>query len=66
MSGGAKAKKITVRVLTPGEFVAESLETEANKLPRSYKWKAEILREQARLMRKQPGPKKVRVWEVTE
>jgi len=60
------AKKMTVRVLTPGEFVAESLEAEAKKIPRSYKWKADILLEQARMMRKQPGKKKVRVWEVTE
>jgi hypothetical protein len=60
------AKKITVRILTPGEYVAELLEGDANRMPRSMKEQADILRKQARLMRKRPGPKKVRVWEVTE
>jgi hypothetical protein len=60
------AKKMTVRVLTPGEYVAELLEAEANRMPRSYKVQADLLRKQAGLMRKRPGPKRVRVWEVTE
>lgn len=60
------AKKMTVRILTPGEYVAEMLEAEAAKMPRSYKTQADILRKQAQLMRHRPGPKRVRVWEVTE
>ena len=31
------AKKMTVRILTPGEYVAEMLEAEAAKMPRSYR-----------------------------
>lgn len=62
----AMAKKITVRVLTPGEFLAEGLEDRANKMPPSYKDEAEILRKHARLLRKQPGNRKVRLWEVAE
>ena len=64
--GSSMAKQVKVRVMTPGEFVAESLEAQANKMPRSYKAQADILRKQAAVMRKQRGPKRVRVWEVTE
>jgi hypothetical protein len=60
------AKKMTVRVMTPGEYVAEMLEAEARRMPRSYKAQADLLFKQADRMRKQPGKKRVRVWEVTE
>jgi hypothetical protein len=57
---------MTVRVLTPGEYVAELLEAEADRIPRSMKERADILREHARLMRKRGGPKRVRLWEIKD
>jgi hypothetical protein len=43
------AKQVQVRVMTPGEYVAEMLEAEAKRMPRSYKVQADVLRKQAQL-----------------
>jgi hypothetical protein len=58
-------KKFELQTMTVGEFIAESLENEAKRMPPSYKAEADSLREQARLLR-QTQSKTIRVWrEVT-
>jgi hypothetical protein len=54
------------REITAGEFVAESLEGEAAKMPPSMKTQADILRDAAKIFREQGGKKKIRVWEEGE
>ncbi len=55
--------KLTARVLRADDFLAESLEAEANLLPPSEQAKADILRNSAKLYRESTGTKMVRVWE---
>jgi hypothetical protein len=51
------------RLISVGDFVAESLETEANKLPPSKKEQAEIWRTAAKSQRELGSKKMIRVWE---
>jgi len=51
------------RFVRVDDFVAESLEAEANRLPPSERTRADILREQARIFRTSGNPRMVRVWE---
>jgi hypothetical protein len=51
----------TVRVV---DFVAESLEAEADRKPPSRKAEADSLRKMAAIMRESTNSKMVRVWEV--
>lgn len=51
------------RLVRAVDFVAESLEEEAAKMPQSYKEQADILRKAAAEYRKLNNPKMVRVWE---
>ena len=55
-----KLKPQLVRVV---DFVAESLEAEAAKMPPSYKETADLLRNAAAEYRKLSNPKLVRVWQ---
>jgi hypothetical protein len=59
----SELKPRLVRVV---DFVAESLEAEAAKMPPSYKVQADSLRAAAKLYRELDNPKQVRVWEVSE
>jgi hypothetical protein len=54
------------QIMRATDFVAESLENEANKMPPSYKEQADALRQLAKTMREreEPNPKMVRVWEA--
>jgi hypothetical protein len=54
------------RIMRAVDFVAESLENEANKMPPGYKEQADALRRLAKTMREreEPNPKMVRVWEA--
>jgi hypothetical protein len=54
------------RDTTAGEFVAESLEEEAAKMPPSMKERADLLRDAAKLYRELGGKRNVRVWEEDE
>jgi hypothetical protein len=60
------ANKTTARVIPANDFVAESLEEEATRLPPSESAKARILRQAANLYRTLPSKKMVRVWEEKE
>lgn len=51
------------RLVRVVDFVAESLEEEAAKMPQSYKAQADILRKAAAEYRKINNSKMVRVWE---
>lgn len=51
------------RLVTVGEYIAEELEAEANRMPPSYKDQADALRKSAVFMRQQGCKKLVRVWE---
>jgi hypothetical protein len=53
--------KYEMQVMTVGDFIAETLESEANRMPPSYKADADVLREQARLLR-QRDSNLIRVW----
>jgi hypothetical protein len=55
-----------MREVTAGEFTAESLETEAAKMPPSKKAEADILRSAAKIYREIVGKRKIRVWEEGE
>jgi hypothetical protein len=57
------AKKCTPRTISANQFLAESLDEEANNLPPSQAAKAAILRETANLYRARQGSKLVRVCE---
>jgi hypothetical protein len=46
------------------DFVAETLEEEASRIPPSCKSRADSLRNMAAIFRKMNNPKMVRVWEV--
>jgi tRNA(Ser,Leu) C12 N-acetylase TAN1 len=50
------------RTITVGEYIAELLENEANRMPPSYKIQADILREQAKISRESKNPNLVRIW----
>lgn len=52
------------RVATVGEYIAEELEAEANRMPPSYKDQADILRRSAAFMRREGSKKLVRVLEI--
>ena len=56
----AEMKPRTVRA---DDFVAESLEHDANAMPPSYKDRADILRNAAKIYRESKNPKTIRVWE---
>jgi isocitrate/isopropylmalate dehydrogenase len=60
------AEKTTARVVPANEFIAESLEEEATKLPPSEAAKARILRQSANLYRTLPSKNLVQVWEEKE
>ena len=51
------------RIVTVGEYIAEELEAEANRMPPSYKNQADILRRSAAFMRREGSKKLVRVLE---
>jgi len=52
-----------VREVRAVEFAAELLDEEANKMPPSYKERAEHLHRMADIMRQSTNQKMVRVWE---
>jgi hypothetical protein len=54
------------RVVRVVDFVAESLEEIASKIPVNGKAQAYSLRESARIMRESNNPKTVRIWEVPD
>ena len=54
------------RVVRVVDFVAESLDEIARKIPASGKAQADSLRESARVMRESSNPKTVRIWEVPD
>jgi hypothetical protein len=54
------------RLITAGEFVAESLEQEAAHMPPSRKAEAETLRAAAKTYREIGSKRKIRVWEEDE
>lgn len=56
-------KAVNPRVIRVADFVAESLEAEANKLPPSRKDQADSLRKQAAIMRESADTKTVKIWE---
>lgn len=60
------AKERNPRVIPANEFVAESLEEEANRLPASRATQAKALRDYAATLRSTPSTKMVRVWEEKE
>jgi hypothetical protein len=60
------AKKTNPRTVSANEFLAESLEAEAEKLPPSKAAQASILRETAALYRTRKDSRLVRVWEEKE
>jgi hypothetical protein len=51
------------RLVRVADFVAESLEAEADRIPPSYKELADSLRKAATHMRESGSQKMVRVWE---
>lgn len=51
------------RPLRVSDFIAESLEAEADRMPPSYKEQADSLRKSASLVRQVGSKKLVRVWE---
>lgn len=51
------------RLVKVADFVAESLEAEADRTPPSYKEQADSLRKSAAFMRQHGSKKRVRVWE---
>ncbi len=51
------------RLVRVSDFVAESLEAEADRMPPSYREQADSLRRSASLMRQVGSKKLVRVWE---
>ena len=57
-----KPKRL-VRVV---DFTAETLDEEANRMPPSYKERAEILHKMADELRKSSNPKTVWIWEEVE
>jgi hypothetical protein len=52
------------RLVRVVDFVAETLEEEASRIPPSFKSHADSLRNMAAIFRKMNNPKLVRVWEV--
>ena len=52
------------RLVRVVDFVAETLEEEASRMPPSYKSGADSLRNMAAIFRKMENPRTVRVWEV--
>jgi hypothetical protein len=52
------------RLVRVVDFVAETLEEEASRIPATYKSRADSLRNMAAIFRKMNNPKMVRVWEV--
>ncbi len=54
------------RVVRVVDFVVESLEEIASKIPASGKAQADTLRESARIMRESNNPKTVPIWEVPD
>ena len=52
------------RLVRVVDFVAETLEEEARRIPPSYKSRADSLRNMAAIFRKMNNPRIVRVWEV--
>ncbi|MGH9435192.1 MAG: hypothetical protein ACRD06_04245 [Terriglobia bacterium] len=53
------------RYTTVGEYVAEELEAEADRMPPSYKDQADLLRGSAAFMRQRGSRKLVRILEDT-
>jgi hypothetical protein len=51
------------RLVRVVDFVAESLEQEAAKMPPSYKDRADALRAAAKMYRELDNPRMIRVWE---
>jgi hypothetical protein len=51
------------RLVRVSDFIAESLEAEADRMPLSYKEQADSLRKSASLVRQVGSKKLVRVWE---
>jgi hypothetical protein len=58
--------KLKPREMKASEFVAESIEEEAYRLPPSEKAKADILLNYARIIRQRPDSRMVRVWEQAD
>jgi len=52
------------RLVRVVDFVAETLEEEASRIPPNYKSRSDSLRNMAAIFRKMNNPKMVRVWEV--
>jgi hypothetical protein len=55
--------EVKPRIIRADDFVAESLETEAKGMPPSYKERADILRNAAKIFRESKSTKMIRVWE---
>lgn len=56
-------KKIKPRVVRVDDFIAEGIEAEAKRIPKSDKVMADLLRKSAKLFRNSKNPKMIRVWE---
>ncbi len=63
-AGETKETMWQVRVLRVADHVAELLETEANKVPPSFKTEADILRKAAMSQRESPNLKLTNLWEA--
>jgi hypothetical protein len=59
-------KEYEPRIMRVDDYVAESLEHQADILPPSHKDEAEMWRDAAKWFRASSGTKMVRVWEVSE
>jgi hypothetical protein len=59
------AKKLS-RTIPANDFIAESLEEEANRLPPSREEQAKMLRKSAEIYRSLPSRNSVRIWVEAE
>lgn len=57
------SKTYEARVVRVDDYVAETLERDADRMPPSYAEQAAILREQARVFRSSSSTNVVRLWE---
>jgi hypothetical protein len=51
-----------IRTIRIDDWIAESLENEANRIPPSHKEQADSLRRQAQIYRGSANPKTIQVW----
>jgi hypothetical protein len=62
----AMEKRYALHEMRVDDWVANSLEAEANRMPPSYKEQADILRQQAQNFRNSSNPKTVHFWQEVD